>query len=126
MARKKAKEQTTPAVENETAAGLDLANMPVEIDGKEYILSFAFSDLAEAERFFQRKGKQFHLIFALPDLSLESIRVVFPCAAHTHHSELSWEAAQALVTMQSVYPIATAIRQAWDAESAKVVIPAAK
>jgi hypothetical protein len=125
MTRKKAKEQTTPAVENQTAA-LDLANMPVEIDGKEYLLSFAFSDLAESERFFQRKGHRFNLIFALPDLSLESIRVVFPCAAHTHHSELSWEAAQALVTMQSVYPIATAIRQAWDAESAKVVIPAAK
>ena len=53
-----------------------------------------------------------NLLVALPELSLESVREVFPCAVHRHH-DLSFEQAQALVTMQSVYPIATAIVQAW-------------
>jgi hypothetical protein len=126
MTRKKAREQTTPAVENQTASTLDLSNMPVEIDGKPYSLSFEFAALAEAERFFKQKGKRFNLLFALPDLGLESIREVFPCAAHKHHPDLTWEAAQALVTMESVYPIATVIHRAWNAASAENAAPVAK
>jgi hypothetical protein len=117
-------DQTAPIVESQTEKP-DLARMPVEISGQTYFLSFEFSALAEAERFFKGQGARFNLLLALPDLGLGSIREVFPCAAHTHHPELTWEAAQALVTMESVYPIATVIQQAWNATSAKNAAPAA-
>jgi hypothetical protein len=123
--KKKKAQDNAPIIES-ASGEIDLGNMLVEIDGKPYRLSFEFGALAESERFFQQKGHKFNLIFALPDLALESIRVVFPCAAHKHHPELTWEAAQALVSMQSIYPIATAIRQAWNAESAKIAVPVAK
>lgn len=127
------REQTTPVAESQPAAiiegqseMLDLAKMPVEIGGKTYFLSFEFSALAAAERFFKQEGHRFSLILALPDYGLESIREVFPCAAHKHHPELTWSAARALVTMDSVYPIATVIQEAWNAASAKNAAPAAK
>jgi hypothetical protein len=118
-------DQTAPIVQSETEKP-DLARMPVEISGETYFLSFEFSALAEAERFFKRQGHRFNLLLALPDLGLESIREVFPCAARLHHPELTWEQAQALVTMDSVYPIATVIQEAWNAASAKNAAPAAK
>jgi hypothetical protein len=114
---KKKKVPTSPAVET-TSTKPDLSRIPVEIDSKTYNLSFEFSDLAKAERLFRSQGHRFSLLLALPELSLESVRVVFPCAANRHHPDLSWEQAQALVTMQSVYPIATAIVQAWEGASA--------
>jgi hypothetical protein len=123
--KKKKAQDNAPIIDN-ASGGLDLDNMPVEINGKTFVLSFEFGALAESEQFFKRKGHRVCLILALPDFGLESIREVFPCAAHTHHPELTWEAAQALVTMESVYPIATVIQQAWNAASAMNAVPAAK
>lgn len=119
---KRKKTPSSPAVESQSTQP-DVSRIPVEIDGKTFNLSFEFSALAEAESFFQRQGHRVNLIFAMPNLSLESVRQVFPCAARKHHPELTWEQAQALVTMQSVYPIATAIVQAWDGAAAKNAVP---
>jgi hypothetical protein len=121
------KVSVSPTVANDSAKPeLDLSNMPVEIGGKTYSLSFEFGALAEAERFFKRQGHRASLILALPDFGLESIREVFACAAHAHHPELTWEAAQALVTIESMYPVATLIQQAWNIAEAKNAVPAAK
>jgi hypothetical protein len=98
--------------------------IPVEIDGRTYDLSFALVDLAQAERLFRSQGHKVNLLVALPELTLESVREVFPCAAHRYHPDLTFEQAQALVTMQSVYPIATAIVQAWNEASSKNAAPA--
>ena len=118
--------ESTQAPVQSDPTQLDIANMPVEIDGKTYSLSFEFRDLAESERFFRQKGHRANLILALPDFGLESVREVFACAAHKRHPELSWEAAQALVTMKSVYSIATIIQQVWNAESVKNAAQAAR
>jgi hypothetical protein len=107
----------------ETTAFSDLSRIPVEIDGKTYNLSFEFGDLAKAERLFKSQGHRLNLLVALPELTLESVREVFPCAAHRHHPDLTWEQAQALVTIPSSYPIATAIVQAWNEASAKNAAP---
>ena len=116
---------TKPAEAKEVspeAALFDLSRIPVQIDGKTYNLSFEFTDLAAAEKLFRSQGHAVNLLVALPELSIDSVRVVFPCAAHRHH-ELRWEEAQALVTLPSAYVIATAIAQAWEA-SAKSAAPA--
>ena len=114
------------AADSAKPAELDLSNMPVQINGKTYSLSFEFGALAEAERHFKRQGHRVSLILALPDFGLESIREVFACAARSHHPELGWEAAQELVTMESVYSVATVIQQAWNLAEAKNAVPAAK
>jgi hypothetical protein len=103
----------------------DVSRIPVEIDGKTYDLCFEFVELAAAERLFRSQGHKLNLLIALPELTLESVREVFPCAAHKFHPELTWDQAQALVTMQSVYPIATAILLAWNGAAAKNAIPSA-
>jgi hypothetical protein len=127
MAKKK-KVEASPTVTDKSPAPPDVSDVskiPVEIDGKEYCLSFEFSALAEAERFFRRQGHPVSLLFSLPELGLSSVREVFPCAAHKHHPDLSFEEAQALITMKSVYNVATAILQAWDGASAKnAAVPA--
>ena len=102
----------------------DVSNIPVEMGSKTYNLCFEFIELGKAETWFRSQGHRFNLLFALPDLTLDNIRIVFPCAAHKHHPELTWEEAQALVTMESAYPIATAIVQAWDRSGAKPTVPA--
>ena len=113
---KKKKVPISPAVATDSAEP-DLSRIPVEIDGKTYDLCFEFAELAKAERFFRSQGHKLSLLVALPELSLESVREVFPCAARTFQPDLTWEQAQALVTLESVYPIATAIVQAWNQAS---------
>ena len=122
MAKKK-KVEVSPTVADQPSA-LDVSKIPVEIDGQTYHLCFEFSELAKAEKFFKQQGNRFNLLMALPDLSLESVRVVFPCAAHKHHPELTFEEAQALITISSVYNVATVIVQVWDRLGAKPTVPA--
>jgi hypothetical protein len=111
------KKVPVPPTAATNSAKLDLSKIPVEIGGKNYDLCFEFAELAKSERLFKSQGHRLNLLVALPELSLESVREVFPCAAHTHQPDLTFEQAQALVTMESVYPIATAIVEAWNAAS---------
>ena len=122
MAKRK-KVEVSPTVVRSPSA-LDVSKIPVEIDGETYHLCFEFSELAKAEKFFRRQGHQFNLLFALPALSLENVRVVFPCAVHKRHPELTFEEAQALITISSVYNVATVIVQVWDRLGAKPTVPA--
>ena len=121
MVRKK-KIESSPTVTDKPA--LDVSKIPVEIGSKTYNLCFEFIELGKAETWFRSLGHRFNLLFALPNLTLENIGIVFACAAHKHHPELTWEEAQALVTMESAYPIATAIVMAWDRSGAKSTVPA--
>jgi hypothetical protein len=101
---------------------VDPSRIPVEIDGRAYDLCFEFTELAKAERLFRSQGHKLNLLVALPELSLESIREVFPCAAHKHHPDLTFGQAQALITLESAYPVAAAIVQAWNEASSKNAI----
>jgi hypothetical protein len=103
-----------------------MPSTPLELDGKTYNLCFDLRAMAEAQQFFKRptyddKGKiikpgnDVNLLAALPNIDLDSVMVIFPCIVHKYHPELSFEEAQALVTLATVYPIATAIGEAWRA-----------
>jgi hypothetical protein len=108
MARKK---ETTPTA-TETRP---VATTPIQIKGETYELCFDVLELANAERHFRNQGHAVNLMFTLPELTLSGVRDSFPCLVHRSRPELSFEDAQALVDMQSVYPIATAIVQALNA-----------
>lgn len=120
MAKRK---KVAPTAVTEPSA-LDVSKIPVEIDGATYHLCFELGELGKAETLFRRQGHQFNLLFALPSLTLENVRVVFPCAVHKHHPELTFEEAQALITISSVYNVATVIVQVWDRLGAKPTVPA--
>jgi hypothetical protein len=121
MAKKKKIEEVSPAVTDQSAP--DVSKIPVEINGKTYNLCFEFAELAKAERLFKAQGNRVNLLQSLPEFSFESLREVFPCAAHRFHSELSFQEAQDLVTLQSVYSIALAVAAALGANDPA---PAAK
>ncbi len=93
---------------------IDNGRVPIEIEGRTYYMSFVFSDLCKAESNFNRQGHRPELLFNLPQLNLESIRACFPCLIFTHHPELTWEQAQALVTLTSAYAIATSVNEAFN------------
>jgi hypothetical protein len=122
----KAKKVESSTTVTDKSAAPDLSKIPIEIDGKTFNLSFEFTELAKAERLFRSQGHRLNLLLALPGLSLESVREVFPCAVHRHHPDLTFAEAQSLVTMQSVYPIATAIVQAFDGSGTRnaALVPA--
>jgi hypothetical protein len=65
-----------------------------------------------------------NLLVSLTSLTLDGVKEVFPCALHRFHPTIGFSEAQSMVTLQSVYPIATAIVEAWNA-SAKHTAPVA-
>lgn len=100
-----------------------IANTPVDptldratitIDGKAYDLCFDLESLAVAEEKFLKQGHDVNLLVALPQLTLSTVRTIFPCAVHKFQPELSFQQAQALVTFRSLYTIAAAIQDAWN------------
>jgi hypothetical protein len=103
MARKIANTESDPT----------LAKTGIEIEGKTYNLCFDLGALAEAEAQFIREGHDVNLLRALPELNLSNVRIVFPCAIHKFHPDLSFKKAQALITLQNVYTVAAAVAGAW-------------
>ena len=93
------------------------SKFPIEIDGKTYNLCFDSGPLVDAEEFFGQRGHEVNLLKALTDLTIANVRRVFPCAVHTFHPELSFEDAQALMTLPAIYPVAIAINAAWAAQA---------
>lgn len=96
-----------------TSADPTLPKTPVRINGKTYDLCFDLGALAEAETELNRQGHDVNLLRALPVLNLASVREIFPAAVRKFHPDLSFADAQKLVTLQSIYPIANAIWDAW-------------
>lgn len=97
-----------PLPETQPAAG----GPTVVIKGETYVMTFEFAALADAETHFRRQGHNVHLMFSLPELTLDGIRDAFPCLIHASRPEMGYEDARALIDMTSVYPVATAIVQA--------------
>lgn len=96
-----------------TAIDPTLPNVPIEIQGKTYYLNFDLGALAEAKRHFASKGHSINLLAALAVIDIDHLMVLFPCAIHRHHPELSFEEAQQLLTLPLLYRVSDAVALAW-------------
>lgn len=90
-----------------------LPKTPIEIDGTTYNLCFDFRALREAENAYKAEGHHSNLLVTFRNFDFESVSLVFPCAVRRFHPELSWEQAQAMVHLGSVFDIGNAIAAAW-------------
>jgi hypothetical protein len=101
----------------ETVADPTLATTSMELKGKQYTLCFDMGSLAEAEMHFRRAGENVNLLNAIPDPTvLSNVLIVFPCAVHRFHPELSFKDAQDLImgNYPAVLACAIFIMQAWN------------
>jgi hypothetical protein len=92
-----------------------LPKVPVLIDGETYFLCFDLGALAEAESHFRQHGHDINLLDALPGYTLSHVRTLFPCALRKFHPEISFEDAQAMITLPTLYLVAAAVGEAWKA-----------
>jgi hypothetical protein len=98
-----------------TVVDATLPKIPVTIDGKTYDLCFDLGALAEAETEFRRQGHDVNLMDALPGFTLAQVRTLFPCALRKFHPDISFDDAQKMVTLPTLYVVAAAIGAAWQA-----------
>lgn len=98
-----------------TLADPTQATTQIKIKGKEYTLCFDMGALAEAEMHFRRAGDEVNLLAAFPEVSLSSILIIFPCAIHKFHPDLSYKEAQAVIgkSLPAIYAVAPFIMEAW-------------
>jgi hypothetical protein len=106
MGKKKSNPEVT---ETKPIAAVEPSRTPVEINGKTYDLCFDFKALAFAERELKRQGHRFSLLLSLFAFDMQGIQDSFPALLFTHHSEISFEEAQAMVTLKTMDDIALAI-----------------
>lgn len=90
-----------------------LPTTSVMIQGKEYFLCFDLGALAEAKHHFARQGIAVNVLQALAALDVDNLMVLFPCAVHKHHPELSFEDAQKLLSIPVLYALSNAVATAW-------------
>jgi hypothetical protein len=97
----------------------ELPFYPVELDGKTYKLCFDMRELAKAEQELRREGHRVNMLLALNvgSLDLDAVETLFAATVRTYHPELKYDDAVALVTLRSVYQIATLILEALVAEN---------
>lgn len=104
-----------------TVADPTLPKSPVTVGGKSYNLCFDLGALAEAETAINaeliRAGRTdlVNLLYALPNQTLANTRIIFAAAVRTFHPEISFDAARKLISLDDLYSVALAIREAWDA-----------
>jgi hypothetical protein len=96
-----------------TVADPTLPHVPLVIQGKEYFLCFDLGALAEAKHYFALKGHKINLLVALAELDVDNLMVLFPCALHKHHPEISFEDAQKLISFPVLYALSGAVAEAW-------------
>lgn len=87
----------------------------VTLKGVEYKLALDFASLAQAESTFNRQGHNVNILLALPSLNLNSVRILWPCAIHKYHPEVSFEQAQDMVDITSIGAIVPVIGDVWNA-----------
>jgi hypothetical protein len=115
------KKTTTEAAAAPEVAGKKIAELPfypIELDGKTYKLCFNLRELAKAERELGSEGHSVNMLFALNagSIDLDAVENIFAATVRTYHPELKYNDAVALVTLSSVYRIATVILEALAAE----------
>lgn len=98
-----------------TVADPTLGTAELEVRGKKFTLCFDMGALAEAELHFRRAGVEINILNTLPVPGLSTVLIMFPCAVHKFHPELSFEAAQALIRkdIRAIYAVNTLLALAW-------------
>jgi hypothetical protein len=96
-----------------------LPKTPLELNGTTYNLCFDLGALAEAESHYVAAGHEdICLISQLPNCRLlQNLLLVFPCTLRKFHPEITWEQAQALVTLKTMLAIGGTVALAWEAAS---------
>jgi hypothetical protein len=99
------------------ARNSELPSTAISIGGKVYSLCVDLGALALAEERFNGQGHQVDLLTAIPLLTTRAARLleVFPCAIRTFHQELSFKAAQQLVTVRTYAGVVAGLASAWPA-----------
>jgi hypothetical protein len=91
-----------------------LSRVAVNIAGKEYWLCFDFRALAEARAHFRAQGhREFNLMAAMAQIDADTVSVIFPCAVHKFHPELTFEDAQNLLTIPVSFVVGEELGKAW-------------
>lgn len=82
----------------------------IALDGTTYRLDFSMRNLCAAEAQFNREGRGVNLLFALSvvTLNLQRLTDLFAAAVQTHHPELGYDGAVAMVTTDHLMDIANA------------------
>lgn len=96
-----------------TAADPTLPKVPILINGAEYYLCFDFGALAEAKHHFVKQGHRINVMQAMLQVDIDNLMVLFPCAIHKFHPELSFEDAQKLLSLPVLFAVGTALADAW-------------
>jgi hypothetical protein len=114
----KDKKKTAGAVLELAKKTAELPFYPVELDGKTYKLCFDLGELAKAEQDLWREGHRVNMLFALNpgSIDLNAVEALFAATVRTYHPELKYNDAVELITLSSVYRIATVILEALAAE----------
>jgi hypothetical protein len=120
LAGKKTTTEASAALELDGEKTPTLPFYPLELDGKTYKLCFVLRELAKAEQELRREGHRANMLLALNvgSLDLDAVETLFAATVRTFHPELrKYDDAVALVTLSSVYQIATVILEALVAEN---------
>lgn len=96
-----------------TPADPTLPRTPVALDGKEYMLCLDLNALAQAEADLSAAGHKVNILYALPELNLSSVRVLFLAGLRRFHPELSYSDVERLFSIQNVFAITEAVANAY-------------
>jgi hypothetical protein len=88
----------------------------VEIDGKTYKCAFSYKALAKSESFLISRGHtDANLLYRLPHLTFDNVRVIFACSLVPYQPDMDFEAAMELVTPGNIFGIIEKMLKAWGA-----------
>lgn len=90
-----------------------LPTTSITIQGKEYFLCFDLGALAEAKHHFARQGVTVNVLQALAALDVDNLMILFPCAIHKHHPEVSFQDAQKLLSIPILFGLSHVVAAAW-------------
>ena len=102
--------QPVDQLPSEPAVGANSSVQELALDGLTYRLDFSIPALCAAEEAFNAEGRSVNLLFSLSvaTLNLRRLRDLFAAAVRTHHPELGYQGAVALVTTAHLIDIANA------------------
>lgn len=87
----------------------------IEIDGERFELCFDFGAMARVKAELREHGIRMNLLRSLDlgELDVDTLPVLFFATARARHPDLTWERAQALVTVRTAAGLIDALVQAY-------------
>ena len=92
-------------------------DVPLEIDGKQYVLRFTIEGLGRAKRKLREEGVRINLLLSLnvQDMDADTLGAVLFGALQEYHSEVSYAAARRMVRFDTYGAIILALCDAYQA-----------